>query len=222
MLFRSVSQSRYQAIYLGHGIASNEVLRSVFRAIIKEVMRQRKTDIQNWNDYIEFSNLSTSSSGNKQLSFDISYVNLPAQNNTISTLNYLPSINITYSQLADEFLDYWKNNSGSTDQPKEWITLNVTMTARNDLDNANSFVPLATIHLKKCKFDIDFKSVMKVQNRTLAEQSSIGEGASERDDITNIDNVPLQGKIYRMAKKWGNYIDVQLRPGTLQGALDMA
>lgn len=219
----TLSASATQAIYLGHGIASNEILRSVFRAIIKEVMRQRKTDIQNWNDYIEFGNLSATDAGSLQLSFDLSYIDLPAQNNTISTMNYRPTNNITYAQLADEFLNYWKDLSGSSSaQPKEWLTLNVTMAARNPNDNNVSYIPLATIHLKKCKFDIDFKSVLKVQNRTLSEASFVGEGASERDDITNIDNVPLQGKLYRMAKKWGNYIDVQLRPGTVQGAVDMA
>ena len=184
-------------------------------------MRQRKTDVVNWNDYVAWGTTTSGSYNNSQVQLVLSYNNSPATGNTLSQLFYNSPTNVTYAQLSDAFMDYWKDNSGAGAQPKEWISLEMYQTVRNDIDNAVANIVLATIQLKKVKFNISFKSVLNVQNRTLAEASYNDEPAYNRDETTNIDNVPLSGKVYRMAKKWGNYIDVQLRPGSIQGAVDM-
>lgn len=198
-----------QAVYLHHGVAQSEVLRSVFRAIIKELFRQARVDIQNWNNTPENTNILPNT---RQFYIQLNYVNAPSQAGaTVTALPYQPADGATYNDMALAFLNEWLNSQGTGDEAREYIDISMRSIGRNENDTTVLYHSLAYINLKQARFDFDITSSLMLQNRTLAEVSSPGESAADRDNILYVENVPLVGKQYSNVKKWRNFLDVQLR-----------
>lgn len=199
----SLTANSTNALYLAHSVPATELCESVFRAIVKELFRQARRDITNWTD--------TPDLGQNQTIL-IRYINNPATNNpseTGSEISYIIPANTIYSDIAKGLFDQWRTTSGAGDQPKE--LLNAVLYSTNVSPTASQM--LGQINLKQVNFVFGFKSTLTVQNRSLSEESSPGEAVAERDDFTNIDNVPLKGKVYSRIKSWRNYLDVSLRTG---------
>ena len=188
------------AVYPLHGVATKEVLRSVFCAIVKEMARQRKTDIRNWTDLVTFNdnvnNFST------QIIYNNSPGTLPRPAPT--TLTYiLPSgaFNVSWRQFAINLLEYFQDNSGAGGQPKELIQIQSFALADNGA--AQMAVPLCTIHCNNVKFKFHIKSTITIQNRTVADTVD-----GDQDNADDIEAQPLLGKLYSGTKQWQNYIEL--------------
>lgn len=199
-----------EAMYVSHGVASEEVMRSTFRAILKELMHQRKTDILNWDDGLELGN---SASVTDSIFFNIRYANDPSSNsNTYSTVTYTPpTTGITYTELADALMNQFRNLGGAGDQPKELIEIHVYQNVRNSANTTTVTIQVAKINFNQAKFDYKISSKLTIQNRTLAEVSSVAEPVADRDSSDDIENVPLIGKIYSNQPKWANYINTNMK-----------
>lgn len=203
-----LTASSTQAVYIHHGVAQAEAVNSVFRAIIKELFRQAKVDIQNWNNSPQNGNTANVT----QYIINVNYILQPSQNSsTVSTLTYTPGAGATYQQMAAALLSNWQTSIGAGDEAVEVIDISMRGLARNSLDNDTYYDAKAYINMKQAKFLFNITSTLALQNRTLAEVSTPGEVPSERDAITDIENVPLVGKQYSNVKKWRNYLDVQMR-----------
>lgn len=196
------------AVYINHGIANEEVVIAFWRAIVKECFRQMKNDIKSWDDVSDFTNTASTT----QLQFRFKYTRQPSQNaNTVTFLDYTPAASLTYAQLAEAMSDYFRDNSGSGAEPRELIQVQLFGLARNSGDTATYYDSLAIIHCKQVLLEFKYVSNLTIMNRTLAEVATVGEGATTRDATTDINNVPLIGKVYSGATSWRNYIDVDMK-----------
>ena len=208
----NVTAGSLHSMYVGHGVASTEILRSTFRAMVKNIFHQAKIEILNWSDLVFLSN----GVGSTGYRFDMAFVTDPALNpNLISNIGYTPAGTLTYEQIADGLFDEFRNGSGAGDQPREPISLTLFAIARNEADTGNVFLRLGHINFKNCKFDYKVDSKLTFINKTLAEVTIGGESTNERDSALDIESNPLKGKVYSRLKKWANYVDVnnKARPG---------
>lgn len=204
------------ALYLCHSIPSTEICYAWSRAIVKELMRQANRDITNWDEQPYINNRAGTSTVFRITTTFISNpgVNSPAE--IPSEVVFTPLNSLTYFEIARDYFDQLRAGIGSGDQPKELY--NIVMYS---IVNSNPvhYEQVASINLKQAKFRFCVDSMLTVQNRSLAEATTIGEAASERDDITNIDAVPLRGKVYKRPGSWRNYLDVAVKPSQGAGAL---
>lgn len=198
-----LSSPSISAIYPFHGIATNQVCRIVFRAIVKELARQRSTDIVNWTDPMQF--IEVVSDNDVQFYWQ----NKPGTNtptNAFATTAYnTTATTLTWAQFADALLNHWQLNSGAGDQAKELIRIQMRKIVRDANNTGAASVALATIHMKQVKMDFDIVSYLTVQNRTLAENANVD---NDRDEADDIENQPLVGKTYSNAGKWSNYLEL--------------
>jgi len=203
----SLTATSTGAVYPVHGIATNQVLRSAFCAIVKEIARQRKTDIQNWTDLVTYND------GQFDVNTVFTYINNPGEvpRPAPVTLQYsLPHgvNNITWRQYAVNLLAYWQDNSGAGSVPKEIIKIEVY-----NLDTTSTrLLPLATLFPSQIKFDIQVKSELMIQNRTLAEGGTEGNA----DDTDDIESMPLTGRLYTGTQSWTNAMELK-NQGTASG-----
>lgn len=201
----SISSNGTGSIYIHHAVASTEVIRSVYRAIIKRIFIKRGIDIRNWDEIP-----SGSGSG---LTCTIYYYATPSQNsNARLSMTWAVPTNQAFSTLADSLMNFVRNNTSINVQEIniEFDSIYVANTLRNSTDTGSVDVPIDMIDLKNMNFDIKVKSELVVMNRTLAEPNA-GDTTQDRDDTTNIDVVPLKGKVYSGCDSWRNFIDLQTR-----------
>lgn len=187
----SLSTTSTNAIYPFHGTASEQVLEVAFMAIVKELMRQRKTDFTNWTDQVPYNNVLT------DIRVTFRWINDPGVNpvsSTPSSTNYDLPLTGTFHALALAMLDHFKNNSGAGDQPKKLTCIQLS---------DSGTIPLATIWCNQVNFEYDIVSTMTIQNKTLAEGVD-----DDRDEADDIENNPLRGYLYTNSGKWANYFDV--------------
>jgi len=208
----SVLATATNAVYLCHGIATDEVVQSFWRAIVKELFRQRRDDIKNWSDKIDIGNTSAT----KQLRIDIRYVNKPSTSAdpVVGLLSFEPLPDISYETLSKDLYVFWQTGQGTGSEPKEILSIVMLGQSANVGNTGTYYDVLAKIHMKQVRFSFNIKSSIMVQNRTLAEISKASEDASERDNALDIENVPLIGRQYSRCKSWRNYLDVDVRTGT--------
>jgi hypothetical protein len=189
------------AVYPVHGLASKEVLRSAFCAIVKEIARQRKTDVRNWTDLVTFNDNANN------FCTQMLYINNPGVTPRAAptTLTYvLPSggSNVSWRQFAINLLEYFQDNSGAGAQPKEMIQIQCFGLADNGATQIG--IPLATIHCNNVKFQFHVKSEITIQNRTLGDTAD-----GDQDDSDDVEAQPLVGKLYTGTKQWQNYVELQ-------------
>lgn len=193
-------------VYLNHTIAQKEFINSVYRAIIKWAYRWRGDDIRNWNE-------APSSSG-LQTSMSIYYYNQGSQNtnNRQFIVFNLPTVSRTYAQIAQDLEVFVRNNTvvPLLEDRLEFDSIYLFNRLRNGANTGEVEVPVCILDLKNTTFDVKIKSELRVINRTLAEPNA-GDTHQDRDDITNIDIVPLKGKVYSNCGSWRNYIELNTR-----------
>lgn len=177
--------------YLAHSIAANECMQAVTRALTKEIMNQRRTEVLNWNELVPYVS--------SPFLIQLFYLNQPGQNGTagqqLTSINYTQGSG-TFSAFAENMLTQIRTLQGTGVNAKEFQKLIAY--------EANTTVPFATIHLKDVKLDFDIASTLTVQNRTLAENAS---SDNDRDEALDIENVPLVGKVYDRSDSWRNYLE---------------
>lgn len=191
-------------VYLHHGVASQEFIRSIWRAVIKRIFVKQGCDIRNWND--------TPNQAGSGLGVDVHYFPDPSQNinNRFKVSYTFP--NSPYSVIADGLMNYVRDNTvyGGDEIIAEFDSIYVYNVVRDSAGTGTAVLPVDIIDLKQVLFDIKVKSDLCVMNRTLAEPNG-EEADQDRDDITNIDVVPLKGKVYSGCSTWRNYIELNTR-----------
>lgn len=173
--------STINANYIGHSIATNQVWRSVTRAIVKALYIQAGITFTNWNDGAPYSG-----------KIGTYYVSNPSSATSISGFETTVTSGDTYIAIADALLASWRSAfSGSIYH--EFVRFYLT-------DESNTVsVQVAQIMAKHFYIDFSMSSRLAVQNRTLSQSG---------DDVdTDITNNPLIGKVYGVTKHWANYIE---------------
>lgn len=176
-----------QCIYIGHSTCpQNLVIRNVCRALLKTLVRKCGQTIS---------------------SFEVQ----PESGYMYATLDHRDPAALTDWTQKIQALSGTFDNMASLIQ-NLLFTAQVTATPQEFGRLAIYHSPYSTgtyqkadaeIDLRQYKLFFDIKSVLKVQNETLA---SATEGDPNADEIDNITNNPLTGMIYSNLGKWANYL----------------
>jgi hypothetical protein len=197
--------------YLNHGTAAHEVIRSMYRALIKRIYARAGCDIRNWNEVPSVGNNGVA--GISNLTLYVHYYNTPSANvsNRLTVIYQIPDT-LTFSEIALGLEDRIRTTTTivADELNLEFDSILCEWNLRNAVGSNSTGIPSFIIDLKEAVFNFKMRSDLRVINRTLAEPDA-GDTHQDRDDNTNIDIVPLKGKVYGGNKSWRNYIELYTR-----------
>lgn len=169
-----------ECVYVGHSVATYKVVTSVLRAVIKELFRQRGTDIIDWDDTVQNAT---------SLTLEYSYNTNQAVAGALTTRS-IAATGLTYQGLALAWQSDIDTAWSAQPHSIEEVTLYLTVD-KGGVANA-AVIPSAKVHGKNFNIDFSFDSKLKIQNVTSS--STVG---VDEDQLANaINNNPLIGNLY--------------------------
>jgi hypothetical protein len=186
-------QSTDHCMYIGHGTDSNSMYNAIWYAAYKSLINKAGFQIRTWEDLLPLG------SGGKIHA----YYRADDGNSPISgPLTVLTSFK-THSEIVNELLSTIRSTFPAAVAYPNWNRLEL-------LNGYSTGEPLvldgftqAVLDLVQYKITIDYKSTLKLQNRSLAPNNTgTGEDLADEDG-TNVANQPLVGKLYRQ-QEWLN------------------
>jgi len=185
-------------LYLGHGLASNEAGKSMCRAIVKEIMRQRKTDFVDWDEpIVEYQRIDSSKSSLTTYVYIVINPGTDASETAYTMAQ--TDATLTYNQYAEQMWSFLQDSMLSP-----YAIPYINRIQVNDNRSTGIAYPIATINANQFIVHFSYVSTLKIQNRTLADTH--GDPDSNQDTTIDISSNPIVGKMYRCRKHWCNGI----------------
>lgn len=176
-----------ECVYVGHSVATNKVITSALRAVIKELFRQRGTDILNWDDTIqngENLRLQYVYTTNAHTAGALTEIDFDVKDGSSNVL--------TYQGLALKWQQNISDNWGGQAHKIEYVLLFSS--------TGSQILNYGKVYTSHFYLDFSFDSKLKVQNVTSS--STVGD---TEDQLANaINNNPLIGNLYSKNKNQRN------------------
>lgn len=195
-------QTDSQCVYVGHSIASFQVGIDVCRAIVRALWKKAGVDISDFA-------LAVPMSATNSYTLSFSYLKDVTSTGSWSSQPITITLGTSFAQLAqnlyDNFVVLMTDASPTVEGP--WQALKIyEFNLSNGVGSAYEQI-MARIPASAMTVEIDFKSLLTVQNHTLA-----AAGADVQDELTtNIENNPLKGKLYK-SMKMSNGLTCKFKP----------
>lgn len=195
-------QTDSQCVYVGHSIASYQLMLDVSRAIVRAIWKKAGIDVTDFNTAIPMSATN---------SYQLSFTYLKDVTSTGAWFGYPITITLgtTYNQLAtslhDSFVVLMTDAVPTVEGP--WQHLKIyEFSLVNGVGTAYEQI-MARIPATALNIDLAFTSKLTMQNQTLA-----AGGADVQDELTtNVENNPLKGKLYK-SMKMSNGLTCKYKP----------
>lgn len=177
-----------ETIYLGHGPAVAEVWDAALRAVVKELMKQSKRHIDNWDEGVDFP------PGIDSLTCLFTYIANPALATTLVDSSFTIVSGDSYQGVVAKLKSQIATSIGNS-YGAEFVFFRLYHTDTASGDST----PLAKILAKDFMLRYEFKSYIRCQNQTLANTAT--------DDLNsdNVANNPLIGKLYEGTKRQNGF-----------------
>jgi len=189
-------------VYLGHSIATSQVVLAVARAIIRALFQQCGQDIQDFGGGPGFSGTST-------ITIYYKYYKDVTNSGSWTTIT-MPFTSGSYDNMATTLITNWVANMTDPTPTVEgpWMAMKFLEFGMYTSSGATQ-VNQSKITATQLKVDFDFASYLCMQNQTLAA------AAEDINDelVTNVENNPLKGRLYR-SKNMSNGFIVKYKPNT--------
>lgn len=177
-------------VYVGHATcAPNDYLFLMAASIVRWLYDKADVQFTRWDDIDPVDHR-----------FVVGYrrtLNSPEEETTAFSASGL-----TYAAIAQQVLDEMKGVMQQTQDGIDWTALNTTFTTFGMLFGAGT--PIARLPANDATFILSVKSVLRVQNRTLADHDDVGGTADEQAKARatdHVENNPLVGYKYRVKGK---------------------
>jgi len=189
-------------VYVGHSIASQQVVQSVARAIVRAIWKKAGVDVTDFD-----LNIPMSATNSYTLSWK--YIKDVTSTGVWTTNNIGIVLGTSYEKLSEDlvtamvlaFTDANPTNEGP------WQTLRVCDFTLISGLGTPAEQAMARITANGLNIEFDFFSSLAVQNITLA-----AAGGDINDELsTNVENNPLKGKIYQSTKMSNGFL-VRYKP----------
>lgn len=176
------------SIYIGHSTCAHDVVRrSVCRALVKQIWTRAGYDIGSFEALPAVGNVTG-------VAMQFTYRANPDATTQMALSSIIDCSGLTYEQMAAALEAEFEATHLSS-KPFEYGNL-ILYNPGN-----TAFHTEAQIDLRQVLLYFKIKSVLKVQNTTLANNI---ETDDSKDEISDIENNPLQGGIYSNAGGWSN------------------
>lgn len=191
-------------VYVGHAIASQQVVQSVARAIVRAIWKKAGVDVVDFDNNIPMSAINS-------YTFSWKYIKDVTSNGVWVTRNINIVLGTSYERLAEDIVTDMVLVMTDANPVVEgpWQTIRVCdFTLISGLGTDNEQV-MARITANGLNVEFDFYSSLAVQNITLA-----AAGGDINDELsTNVENNPLKGKIYQ-STNMSNGLLVRYKPNS--------
>lgn len=184
-------------LYIGHGCSMYEAYLSMWRAIVKEVMIQRKSDFSDWKENIY--NLNDNDDDQSTLSFEIDYVKNEANSIGATYMLYYLNAPCTYQDAALRLGEAFLNEIKAV---KSEVCIDRILVSDNYTGDTTQ--PVASIEMSQFFANFSYVSNLKIQNRTLGDPH--GDPDGNVDTVIDVARNPIVGKLYRHRKSWRNHM----------------
>lgn len=180
-----------QCLYVGHGVAVNQVVAGVCRAIVKELFHQAGNGIDKWSAPVE---CAPPSALGDLMFMNCNYKLTPANDDT-QTVGFEFRIvsTDTYEQVANNLYNAFTSAFTAKRQVEIQDFRLYRRLIVNEVDGNHDHC-FATIRAKQMYLDFNVLSLLQVQNFTPAGGGSVE--PSTKESTISIYNNPLTGKLY--------------------------
>lgn len=218
----SRSDASQGAVYVGHGLAVQQIIYNIIKAIFHRVITEGKVHIKSWTDLIGNNDIITNATPQEFYYVGLSLnLGLTAQLNTPSgPLNFYyieqyldPSI--SWNTVAQTFADKFRQVIDTVPNPDQIIGgIEVANTAQ--LKNIKFFrgtsatnseqigIAISNLNVNDMFLDLECYSNLKIQNTTVGTSNITND--PDVDTTINLTRNPLHGKLYSAQNR--NYIQL--------------
>lgn len=211
------------AVYVGHGLAVQQILYIVFKAIFHRIITEAKIHIKSWTDTIGLNDLLNTESPQTNFYYVGLSVNLGQQAQLLGPFGPLNSYYITvyldpvqsWNFIAQQFANKFRQLIDTVPNPDQQTGgLEIANTAQlknikfyrgtsatNDLQIGLS---LSNLNVNDMYLDLECYSNFKLQNTTVGTSSIVDD--PDVDTTINLTRNPLHGKLYTAENR--NYVQL--------------
>lgn len=181
--------------YIGHSVAKEQVIFSIGRVILKQLMNRARIPIKSWQASPNFDLTAT-----QFYWISITYQNITnsGSNQFLYQLNSVASWDTLAKGLANKIVD-----DLTPTVPCKMVKISL-FKGTSAVDATKTDASIAVINADDLHLHFEIYSKLNVQNRTIGQAVSGVTGDGDADLETNIVNNPLRGKVYTSTKKWLN------------------
>lgn len=184
--FGGTSVADTQCVYIGHGFPVSQAVYQMVRCVYRTVLNLGGYDFQDWNDEFEGNAM------NLGITWSIGQGTVtPGASVDFPTIGAL-----THYEISTKLC---QNIEAAITDATALDAINLSI-ATLSTAIGGPFVPLVRLNLQQYMINIDYWSILKVKNVSLATES---EGDHDGDLATNVNAQPLVGRLYR-TKGWAN------------------
>lgn len=176
----SFAQTSTECVYIGHGTPVDNTFNIAIHALVRSLFHKAGYDIDDWRSTCGFSGFS----------IDMKYTN--GGSTTQQALGFSIADTATYADIAGNLVNAIRAAITSTVPSIQWQFLELL----HDTGEPGLLL-LAKINLEEYYMVVDYWSILKIKNVSLAADASDG------DLITNVEAQPLNGRSYTTSK-WAN------------------
>lgn len=167
------------AVYVGHGCATYHVVTSIFMSMVKELFISYGVQFKNWEEVAI-----DPAAGGTSLSVSL-YWTLGEDSSTLQNSHYDIAAGANYKAIADNL-----QSKFLTDVQATWTVNNVDAPVLQKLvlrtgTNATPDYELARCDLKVMRVNVNYQSSFRMQNRTKANSTAVGESTANTDVVNN-------------------------------------
>jgi len=180
-------ESSEHCMYIGHGTDANLMFETGWYAVYKSIINKTGFSIRNWEDTTPFGEYS-------QL---IVYYYVDDGNQTITTLPGIDMGGLTHIQVVGFLIAEIHTAIGTTVTYPVWNRVEL----RDANDTVANKTTIGVLDLTQYKITCDYRSTLKIQNRSLAANNNGGAADLADEEGDNVANQPLVGKLYRQ-REW--------------------
>lgn len=173
-----------ECVYIGHGLPVGQVVRQALRSAYRSLLRKAGYDFNDWNDDFEGNNFVLN------LTWTIGAGTLSTGTSITMGTSGSPLSHYTITDNLATAVDVAVSDANALDSIQFQI---LTILVPADAENQ----PLARLNLNQFHVQVDYYSIMKVKNVSLAADELDG------DLTTNVNAQPLVGKVYKTGS-WNN------------------
>lgn len=181
---KSFIQTSSEAAYVGHGYPTNEGVRMVIYAVLRSLLTKAGIEVDSWesNNFLQDHRFTFYHTINDNDGVSVDFLDITAGTNTFNWVG---------GQLYDKLVNLITSDTST------YHFQSITLSRMIGTD----YVQLASLNLNNYFIDIDYYSILKVKNISLASDGSITVQDSQL--ANNIAAQPLVGRLYK-TDKWCN------------------